>query len=71
MELDKTINTYNTKTIYTLEFIYPDIKDYKRGRITAEECIKGINRNIVEFLLQEVHEYQASLEETLKELNNI
>ena len=67
MALDKTINTH----IYILEFIYPDIKDYKRGRITAEECIKGINRNIVEFLLEEVQEYNASLEKTLKELNNI
>ena len=71
MALDKTINTYNTKIIYILEFIYPDIKDYKRGRITAEECIKGINRNIVEFLLEEVSEYNSSLEETFDEINNI
>tara|TARA_R100001509_G_C4744233_1_gene174214 strand:+ start:262 stop:483 length:222 start_codon:yes stop_codon:yes gene_type:complete len=71
MESDKTINTYNTKTIYALEFIYPYIKDYKKGRISAEECINTINRNIVEFLLEEVSEYKATLEETFDEINNI
>ena len=71
MELDKTINTYNTKIIYILEHIYQDIQDNKKGKITAEKCIKCINRNIVEFLLEEVQEYNASLEKNLKEINNI
>lgn len=71
MKLDKTINTYHTHTIYILERIYDEIKCYKRGRITAEECIKSINRDIVEFLLEEVQEYNASLEKTFKEINNI
>ena len=69
MKLDKTINTYNTHTIYALQFIYPYIKDYKKGRISAEDCINTINRNIVEFLLEEVTTYKATLEETFDEIN--
>ena len=67
---DTTTNTFNTHTIYILEQIYDEIKYNKSGRITAEKCIKSIERTVIEYLSEQVQEYGYTLEKTWQEINN-